>query len=80
MTFKHFILTRFNLPIFQPKVGEKKVSHLDEEYLNYRFDLFERFCLPSVKGQTCQDFRWFVLFDAATPAVFRNRIGSLQEE
>lgn len=80
MTFKHFILTRFNLPIFQPKVGEKKVSHLDEEYLNYRFDLFERFCLPSVKGQTCQDFRWFVLFDAATPAVFRKRIGSLQEE
>jgi hypothetical protein len=74
--FEHFIVTRFNLPLFKAKVDGKVVGNLDETWLAGRFDLFERYCLPSVKGQTCQDFRWIVLFDAATPQKFKDRFKS----
>jgi hypothetical protein len=78
--FEHFIVTRFNLPLFKAKVDGKVVGNLDETWLAGRFDLFERYCLPSVKGQTCQDFRWIVLFDAATPEHFKKRIETLKAE
>ena len=78
--FEHFIVTRFNLPLFKAKVEGKVVGNLDETWLAGRFDLFERYCLPSVKGQTCQDFRWIVLFDAATPEHFKKRIQTLKAE
>ena len=74
--FEHFIVTRFNLPLFKAKVEGKVVGNLDETWLAGRFDLFERYCLPSVKGQTCQNFRWIVLFDAATPQKFKDRFKS----
>lgn len=70
MSFEHFILTRFALSFFEG-VGE---ARLDEQYLDYRFNLFETVCLPSVRNQTCQNFKWLVLFDAQTPARYRNRI------
>ena len=50
------------------------------QWLAHRFDLFERYCLPSVKGQTCQDFEWIVLFDSKTPEEFLYRIGEYQKE
>lgn len=75
MSFEHFILTRFALSYFEG-VGE---ACLDEQYLDYRFNLFEKVCLPSVKNQTCQNFKWLVLFDSRTPVQFRKRIEGLQK-
>lgn len=75
MSFEHFILTRFALSYFEG-VGE---ACLDEQYLDYRFSLFEEVCLPSVKNQTCQNFKWLVLFDSQTPARFRKRIEAHQK-
>jgi hypothetical protein len=40
--------------------------------------LFERFCLPSVKSQTCQSFRWLLFADRATPDAYRPRIEAYQ--
>ena len=76
MSFEHFILTRFALSYFEG-VGE---ACLDEQYLDYRFRLFETICLPSVKNQTCQNFKWLVLFDSQTPAKFKKRIENLRKE
>ena len=76
MTFEHYIITRFNLPIFQPKVNGIEYSSCSEEYLQYRFDLFEKYCMPSIINQTCQNFKWLVLFDAHTPESFKRRISS----
>ena len=36
--------------------------------------LFERFCLPSIANQTCNEFEWIVLFDSNTPDSFKERI------
>ena len=42
----HLIVTRFNLGMTDPV------------WLEHRFGLFERFTLPSIKAQTCQEFWW----------------------
>ena len=51
-----------------------------KKWLEHRFLLFERYCLPSVKGQTCKDFEWIVLFDSTTPEPFRQKIKDYQKE
>ena len=50
------------------------------QWLEHRFRLFERYCLPSVAKQTCQDFTWIVLFDSSTPERFESRIVEYQEQ
>lgn len=80
MTFEHYIITRFNLPIFQPKVEGKILTSCSEDYLQYRFDLFERYCMPSIINQTCQNFKWLVLFDNKTPDVFKNKVSQWHSE
>lgn len=72
MTFSHYILTRFNLPLSSVTVGGKW-DVCGEKYLSYRFSLFERYCMPSVKNQTCQNFKWLILFDINTPESFKQR-------
>ena len=68
----HYLLTRFNLALWQ----EDKNGHTIDrgEWLRKRLELFETYCLPSVTGQSCQDFRWVLLVDADTPADLRERI------
>ena len=80
MTFKHYIITRFNLPIFQAKVAGKESTSCSKEYLQYRFELFEKYCMPSIMNQTCQNFKWLVLFDINTPDEFKQRITKLHNK
>lgn len=76
-TLRHFILTRFNLFLWnKDKEGNKVRSR---EWLEHRFELFERYCLPSIKNQTCKSFKWIVLFDSTTPDAFKARIGEWQK-
>jgi len=67
---KHFIITRFNLRSLDPSSAKM----IDESYLAQRLDLFERFCLPTIRSQTLQDFKWLVLFADDTPAPVKARI------
>lgn len=79
MTFEHFIITRFNLPIYdRTKAGA--VSSTNVEYLRRRFEIFEKFCLPSIQRQSCQNFKWIVLFDENTPVEFKERIRFIQSQ
>jgi hypothetical protein len=54
---RHYLLTNFN--VRREDVGARP----DRDWLEHRFGLFERFCLPSVAGQTCSDFTWLVRWD-----------------
>lgn len=61
----HFILTRFNLKLW-PK--DKNGARIDRNaWLKERMKLFEKYCYPSVKHQTCTEFRWALLMDDTTP-------------
>lgn len=66
MEFTHTIITRFNVNIHPNPYNFR----LSETWLTERFELFSKFCLPSVRAQECQDFTWLVLFDAKTPERF----------
>lgn len=81
MTYEHYIITRFNLPVFAKKVNKAVTSTaISEEYLDNRFPLFESYCLPSIKNQTCQNFKWLVLFDINTPQRFKNWAERMHQE
>ena len=75
---QHFILTRFNILLWGYDKEGKKVRSI--KWLEHRFSLFEHFCLPSIKNQTCQNFEWIVLFDSMTPDSFKERIACYQED
>lgn len=77
--FEHYIITRFNLPLFKAKLqnGEEVESN-NLEYLKYRFQIFEDYCYHSIINQTCQNFKWLVLFDENTPRIFKDKIEKLK--
>jgi Putative rhamnosyl transferase len=70
MPFTHLLLTRFNV---QAGYGDPKAG-LDPKWLEYRFQLFEQFCYPSVCAQSNQNFKWLVFFDDQTPEEFKSKI------
>lgn len=74
---QHFILTRFNILLWRQDKDGRKVR--TTKWLEHRFSLFEKYCLPSIKNQTCQDFEWIVLFDSMTPEAFKQRIAGYEK-
>jgi hypothetical protein len=72
-TADHFILTRFNV-VSRGMTQRDPTLRLNKSWLEARFDLFERYCLPSVRGQTNQNFTWLVFFDVDTPEQFARRL------
>lgn len=68
----HFILTRFNLRLWKRDKHNRETQ--TEEWLEQRFCLFEKFCLPSVKAQTCADFKWIILMHRMTPESYKCRM------
>jgi len=50
---QHFVFTKFNMP-------HPSGLYLDPEWLEGRVELFKKYLLPSMKQQTCQDFKWIM--------------------
>lgn len=73
--FTHVVMTRFNMPT----PGRESQIRERPGWLAGRFDLFERYCLPSIAAQTTRNFHWMVYFDESTPAPFRDRIEAARE-
>lgn len=73
MDFIHLIITRVNtrLAWASDKLGDPLRT---EAWMDYRLDLFRRTCLPSIMEQSCQNFRWLVLFDEGTLPKHRQQI------
>jgi hypothetical protein len=59
----HVLLTRFNLPTS----GVEGLIRARDGWLRERVALFESYCAPSVRSQTCQNFQWIVYFDPDSP-------------
>lgn len=75
---QHFILTRFNLLLWNKDKKGNKVR--TKGWLEHRFALFEQYCLPSIKNQTCKNFEWIVLFDNTTPEFYKKRIIEIKSD
>ena len=72
----HVLLTRFNLP----SEGVESIIRAKEGWLRDRILLFERYCLPSVRAQTNQNFRWIIYFDPQSPEWLKQRIQNHADE
>lgn len=59
----HVLLTRFNLPTG----GVEARIRAADDWLVHRWELFERYCAPSVARQTTSSFTWIIYFDPASP-------------
>ncbi len=81
-TVKLFVITRFNVYFSEANFAKDKAGKLTrtDEWLQRRFELFEEFCLPSLKVQTDQNFEWLILFSETTPSLFKDRIFSWANE
>lgn len=77
---KHYIITRFNLKKKDWVSDKNNNEILSEDWLSDRFRLFFDYCLPSVKNQKNQNFKWLVYFDEDTPLKYRNIIKNIEEE
>lgn len=64
------LLTRFNLRTAGVGYSEDQSA----DWLEGRFDLFARYCAPSVASQTEEDFDWLIFCDEHTPPETLDRI------
>lgn len=78
MTTAHFLITLFNLQLWP--TDKANAPTCTDQWLRRRCDLFERWCLPSVKAQSGSNFKWLVMFDAGSPAWLRQRIEDWQAQ
>lgn len=80
--FSHYLITRFNVVVkdssWKTTKGGNSV-HTDS-WLMDRFSLFEKYTLPSIKHQSCKNFKWLVLFNSETPGSFKERIMTYSAE
>jgi len=79
---EHFVLTNFNVR-YDYGSRDRHGNLVDlrgapvrtPEWLEQRFELFERFCMPSIAAQTCPEFTWLVGYDdSGTPPRYRRRL------
>ena len=75
----HFILTRFNLHLWW-NADKNNQPIQTENWLSERFRLFNKYTWPSLRAQTCQDFRWICLFDKDTPDKYKRIIEDYQHQ
>ncbi|MDR2034967.1 MAG: putative rhamnosyl transferase [Helicobacteraceae bacterium] len=61
--FVHFVFIRFRAPIGYRKEG----ATIDETRLKYRWDIFNRITLSSLKNQTNQNFGILIFFYKRSP-------------
>lgn len=53
---------------------------VNEGWLERRFDLFEKICLPSIVRQTENSFQWLIFLDLATPEKFVKRMEKISSK
>lgn len=78
--FDHFIITRFNLKNKDWRVDKNNNVICDDDWLRFRFDIFENTCFNSIKNQSNLNFKWLVYFDVDTPNKYKKHIKNLNEE
>ena len=85
--YKHFVITLFNLQFGNTEEkrnywhkDKRGISTQTEAWLQKRFELFDRYCFPSMRGQTTPDFIWLCLFDSNTPDVYKSKIEKYKEQ
>jgi hypothetical protein len=77
--FRHFLITKFNVYFADWKKFRNSSSFGSAQWMKHRFQLFDRFCFPSIQNQTNQDFKWLILLDRETGSEDRRTMLGYQQ-
>lgn len=73
--YQHFILTRFNYHLYDGQKIDRDGRKINtRRWMDHRLKLFKKYCFPSLKSQTSQNFTWLVQFDPKTPKRYLKRL------
>ncbi|NJR38411.1 MAG: hypothetical protein HC781_05665 [Leptolyngbyaceae cyanobacterium CSU_1_4] len=75
--FQHFLITRMNVDWDVLKLRSPRERN-SFEFLNHRFNIFEKTCYPAIKAQTNPHFIWLILCDEGLPEKFRERLAQYE--
>lgn len=72
--FSHYIITRYNVPYDGWTRDASGSSTKSIEWLSHRYDLFIKYCFPSIVGQTNQHFKWLIYVDIHTDHLYVSKL------
>src|SRR6478735_1526917 len=72
----HVLLTRFNLP----SIGAESFIRAQDGWLKNRWELFQGYCVPSVRSQIEKNFVWLVFLDPESPKWLVDGMASLERD
>ena len=77
--FKHFLITRYNLYIASWKITKNNVK-INNLWLDHRYELFSKYCYPSVINQSNQNFIWLIFLNSDTQEDYKKKISELVQK
>ncbi|ADO67285.1 hypothetical protein crov252 [Cafeteria roenbergensis virus] len=72
----HFVIIRFSV-IFNNRPELKTNNIFNKERLDFRFNLFEKYCLPSLVKQSVIDYKIIIIYDKNLPQEYKNKLYNL---
>lgn len=80
--FTHYLITRFNVPVKNWDLDKSDRPTLDNAWMEERIQLFQAYCVPTVRQQTERNFTWIVYCGRNTAPAYldmiRKSISSVQ--
>lgn len=73
---KHVLLTRFAVRFGKDNPRRR---YEREGWVDYRMDLFNRYCLPSVQMQTFKNFDWWFMVNPEFPGLTEQHLQELEQ-
>ncbi len=72
--FTHYLVTRFNVPAGKWLQDKEGRPTLDDAWMDHRLDLFKKYCVPTVAGQSEKNFQWLIYCDVKTNDGVRHQV------
>ena len=67
MDFRHYLLSRYNVGLYGRKQNMRSGEKIaPKKWMKNRIELFKRYCVPSIRNQSCRNFTWLIVLDPET--------------
>ncbi len=75
--FTHYLITRYNVRLDQWERDALGQLTLHDDWMAHRFELFARYCFPSVIAQSEKNFGWLIYLESSTSRKHLEQITAL---
>ncbi len=74
---EHVVIIRFSVDLNRNEFTKNIGNLLKEERLEYRFELFEKYCFVALSNQSVCDFKVIILIDKNLPTKYVNKLNNI---